>query len=227
MMKITWLGHSAFLIEGRDRVLIDPFLTGNPKAAAKADEVDCEVICLTHGHGDHLGDTVAIAKRTGATVASILEISNYLAKAGLQTVGFNVGGTTRVKNTTISLVQAIHSSSIEFAGQEQMVANPVGMIIDTEKPVYHAGDTSLFSDMKLIGDMYKPVVAMLPIGDFYTMGPEPAAVATKLIRPKFVIPMHYGTFPLIDQDPKVFEANVKKQSKAKVVILKPGESFEV
>jgi L-ascorbate metabolism protein UlaG (beta-lactamase superfamily) len=108
-----------------------------------------------------------------------------------------------------------------------MAATPAGMVIDTEKPVYHAGDTSLFSDMKLIGDMYKPVVAMLPIGDFYTMGPEPAAAATKLIRPKIVVPMHYGTYPLIEQDPKVFERFVKKQSKAKVVILKPGESFEV
>ena len=226
-VKITWLGHSAFLIEGRDKVLVDPFLTGNPKAALPADRVDCDIICVTHGHGDHLGDTVSIAKRTGATVASILEISNFLAKSGLKTVGFNVGGTAKINRTSITLVPAIHSSSIEFAGSEHMVANPVGMIIDTEKPVYHAGDTSLFSDMRLIGDMYKPVVAMLPIGDFYTMGPEPAAVATSLIRPKIVIPMHYGTFPLIEQDPKVFEGFVKKKSKAKVVILKPGESLEV
>ena len=202
-------------------------MTGNPKAATTADRVDCDIICVTHGHGDHLGDTVAIAKRTGATVASILEISNFLAKSGAKTVGFNIGGTAKVLETSITLVPAIHSSSIEFAGSEQMVANPVGMIIDTEKPVYHAGDTSLFSDMKLIGDIYKPVVAMLPIGDFYTMGPEQAAVATKLIRPKFVMPMHYGTYPVIDQDPKTFEGLVKKQSKAKVVILKPGESLEV
>jgi len=226
-MKITWLGHSAFLIEGRDKVLVDPFLTGNPKASITPDRVDCDIICVTHGHGDHLGDTAAIAKRTGATVASILEISNYLAKKGVKTVGFNVGGTTRINRTAITLTPAIHSSSIEFEGSEHMVANPVGMIIDTEKPVYHAGDTSLFSDMKLIGEMYRPVVAMLPIGDFYTMGPEQAAMATKLIAPKIVMPMHYGTFPLIEQDPKVFEALVKKMSKARVVILKPGESLEV
>ncbi len=225
--KITWYGHSAFLIEGKNKVLVDPFLTGNPKAAITADRVDCDIICVTHGHGDHLGDTAAIAKRTGATVASILEISNYLAKAGAKTVGFNIGGTTRVLDTNITLTPAIHSSSVAEGGDEMMVATPTGMVIDSGRPVYHAGDTSLFSDMKLIGDIYKPVVAMLPIGDFYTMGPEQAAAAVKLIRPKIAIPMHYGTFPVIQQDPKTFEALVRKQSRTRVVILKPGESLEV
>ncbi len=215
------------MIEGKNKVLIDPFLTGNPMAAISADRVDCDIICVTHGHGDHLGDTAAIAKRTGATVASILEISNYLAKSGAKTVGFNIGGTTRVLETNITLTPAIHSSSVAESGSDMMVANPTGMIIDSGKPVYHAGDTSLFSDMKLIGDIYKPEVAMLPIGDFYTMGPAQAAIAVKLIRPKIVIPMHYGTFPPIHQDPKAFEALARKQSKAKVVILKPGESLEV
>lgn len=208
-------------------MLIDPFLTGNPKAAITPDKVDCDIVCVTHGHGDHLGDAAAIAKRTGATVASILEISNYLAKSGAKTVGFNVGGTARVNETSITLVPAIHSSSIESGGMEFSTACPVGMVIDTGKPVYHAGDTSLFSDMKLIGDLFKPQVAMLPIGDFFTMGPVQAAAAVKLIRPKIVIPMHYGTFPVIDADPKLFESLTRKQSKAKVVILKPGESLEV
>lgn len=208
-------------------MLVDPFLTGNPMASITPDRVDCDIVCVTHGHGDHLGDAASIAKRTGATVASILELSNYLAKAGVNTVGFNIGGTTRILETYITLTPAFHSSSVAEGRDEMMVATPTGMVIDTGMPVYHAGDTSLFSDMKLIGDMYKPHVAMLPIGDFYTMGPEQAAVAVKLIRPKIAIPMHYGTFPAIQQDPKTFEALVKKQSKARVVILKPGESLEV
>ena len=208
-------------------MLVDPFLTGNPMASIAADRVDCDIVCVTHGHGDHLGDAASIAKRTGATVASILELSNYLAKTGAKTVGFNIGGTTRILETNITLTPAIHSSSVAEGGDDMMLATPTGMVIDTGKPVYHAGDTSLFSDMKLIGDIYKPHVAMLPIGDFYTMGPEQAAVAVKLIRPKIAIPMHYGTWPAIQQDPKTFEALVKKQSKARVVILKPGESLEV
>jgi L-ascorbate metabolism protein UlaG (beta-lactamase superfamily) len=226
-MKITWFGHSAFLIQGRNKVLVDPFLTGNPMAPITADRVDCDIVCVTHGHGDHLGDAASIAKRTGATVASILELSNYLAKGGVNAVGFNIGGTTRILETNITLTPAIHSSSVAEGGDEMMMASPTGMIIDTGKPVYHAGDTCLFSDMKLIGDIYRPHVAMLPIGDFYTMGPAQAAVAVKLIRPKIAIPMHYGTFPAIRQDPKIFESLTKKQSKAKVVILKPGESLEV
>ena len=214
------------MIVGHDRVLVDPFLTGNSKAAVTADEVDCDVICLTHGHGDHMGDTVAIAKRTGATVAAILELANYVAKAGAKTVGFNLGGTVRVGKTDITMVPAFHSSSVESGGAEHTVASPVGMVIDTGKPVYHAGDTCLFGDMRLIGDLYKPEVAMLPIGGFFTMDPRQAAMAVSMVRPKYVIPMHYGTWPPIEQDPREFEKLVDKKV-AKVVVLKPGESMEV
>jgi L-ascorbate metabolism protein UlaG (beta-lactamase superfamily) len=204
---------------------VDPFLTGNPMASIAVNKVDCDIICLTHGHGDHLGDTVAIAKRTGATVASILELASYIAKSGAKTVGFNIGGTTKIGKTSITLVPAIHSSSIEFEGSDQMLANPTGMVIDTGKPVYHAGDTCLFGDMKLIGDLYKPEVAMLPIGGFFTMDPIQAARAVSMIRPRFAIPMHYGTWPPIEQDPEEFKKLVKKPTK--VVILKPGQSLEV
>lgn len=226
-MRITSLGHSAFLLEGRDRVLIDPFLTGNPKASTTHDKVDCDIICVTHGHGDHLGDAVDIARRTGAVVASIIEMSDWLEKTGVKSVGFNMGGTATIRKTKITMVPAFHSSSIGAPGLEFSAAMAVGMVIDSGKVVYHAGDTCVFGDMKLIGELYKPDVALLPIGGFFTMDPRQAAIATGLINPKIVIPMHYGTWPPIEQDPKEFEKLAKKSSKAKVVILKPGEHLEV
>jgi len=226
-MKIQWLGHSAFLLHGRDRILIDPFLTGNPKAAVKPDDVDCDIICVTHGHFDHLGDAVAIARRTGAEVACIVEMSLYLEKCEVKATGFNLGGTIKLRDTKISMVPAFHSSSIGAPGLEFSAAMPTGMVIDSGKVVYHAGDTAVFGDMKLVGDLYKPDVALLPIGGFFTMDPRQAALATKLIRPKIVVPMHYSTWPQIEQDPKEFESLVKKESKAKVKIMTPGEVMEV
>jgi L-ascorbate metabolism protein UlaG (beta-lactamase superfamily) len=226
-MRITSLGHSAFLLEGRDRVLIDPFLTGNPLASTTADKVDCDIICVTHGHGDHLGDAVNIARRTGAVVASIIEMSNWLEKTGVKSVGFNMGGTATIRNTKITMVPAFHSSSIGAPGLEFSAAMAVGMVVDSGKVVYHAGDTCVFGDMRLIGELYKPDVALLPIGGFFTMDPRQAAMATGLINPKIAIPMHYGTWPPIEQDPKEFEKLAKKSSKAKIVILKPGEHLEV
>lgn len=226
-MRITSLGHSAFLLEGRDRILIDPFLTGNPMASTTADKVDCDIICVTHGHGDHLGDAVDIARRTGAVVASIIEMSDWLEKTGVKSVGFNMGGTAAIRKTKITMVPAFHSSSIGAPGLEFSAAMAVGMVIDSGKVVYHAGDTCVFGDMKLIGELYKPDVALLPIGGFFTMDPRQAAMATGLINPKIAIPMHYGTWPPIEQDPKEFERLAKKSSKAKIVILKPGEHLEV
>jgi L-ascorbate metabolism protein UlaG (beta-lactamase superfamily) len=226
-MKITMLGHSAFLLEGKDRVLVDPFLTGNPMASTSADEVDCDIICVTHGHSDHLGDAVDIARRTGAVIASIVELSDWLEKTGVKSVGFNMGGTAVIKNTKVTMVPAFHSSSIGAPGLEFSAAMAVGMVIDSGRVVYHAGDTCVFGDMKLIRELYKPDVALLPIGGFFTMDPKQAAMATALISPKIAIPMHYGTWPLIEQDPKEFERLAKKSSKAKIVILKPGESLEV
>ena len=227
-MKITWLGHAAFLLEGRDRVLVDPFLTGNPKASASPNEVECDVICVTHGHADHLGDAVEIARRTEAVIASIVEMSMYIERCDVGSIGFNLGGTAKVKNTSITMVPAFHSSSIGAPGLEFSAAMPVGMVIDTEKPVYHAGDTCVFGDMKLIGDMYKPEVALLPIGGFFTMDPQQAALATSMLRPAKVVPMHYGTWEPIEQDPAQFKSLVRNSSpETEVVILEPGESLEV
>jgi L-ascorbate metabolism protein UlaG (beta-lactamase superfamily) len=231
-MKITWLGHSAFLIEGRDRILVDPFLTGNPKASTTADKLDCDIICVTHGHGDHLGDAVGIARRTGAVIASIVEMSDWFEKLGVQSVGFNMGGTAKVRHTSITMVPAFHSSSISAPGLEFSAAMAVGMVINSGKVIYHAGDTCVFSDMKLIGEMYHPIIALLPIGGFFTMDPSQAAMAVALIRPNIAVPMHYGTWPQIDADPKEFEKLVKMRvakegRQTKVRILKPGHSLEV
>jgi len=226
-MKIQWLGHSAFLLHGKNRVLIDPFLTGNPKAAAKPDDVDCDIICITHGHFDHLGDAVAIARRTGAEVACIVEMSLYLEKCEVKATGFNLGGTVKIKDTSVTMVPAFHSSSIGAPGLEFSAAMPTGMVVDSGKVVYHAGDTAVFSDMKLVGELYKPDVALLPIGGFFTMDPRQAALAAKFVGAKTVVPMHYGTWPPIEQDPKEFAKLVKKQCKAEVVIMTPGDVVEV
>lgn len=208
-------------------MLVDPFFTGNSTAVVSPDKVDCDIICVTHGHGDHLGDAVQIARRTGAVVASILEMSNYLERTGVKAVGFNLGGTVKIRNTSITMVPAFHSSSIGAPGLEFSAAMAAGMVIDSGKTVYHAGDTCVFGDMKLIGEMYKPHVALLPIGGFFTMDPKQAAMAVKLIKPKIAIPMHYNTWPPIVQDPKEFAKLVQKSSKTKVVVLKPGECLEV
>lgn len=222
------MGHAAFLIEGRDRILIDPFLTGNPKASVEHDKVECDIICVTHGHADHLGDTVEIARRTGATVASIVEMSDFIEKCDVKSVGFNLGGTAKVRDSEMTMVPAFHSSSIGAPGLEFSAAMAVGLVIDTGKPIYHAGDTCVFGDMALIGNMYKPEVALLPIGGFFTMDPRQAALATSLISPKVVVPMHYGTWEPIEQDPKEFERLVNDSSPVtEVVILEPGESLEV
>jgi len=226
-MKITWLGHAAFLIEGRDRILIDPFLLGNPKASVTPEEVDCDIICVTHGHGDHLGDAVAIARRTGAVVACIVEMSEYLEKCEVESIGFNIGGTARIKNTSITMVPAFHSSSIGAPGLEFSAAIAVGMVIDSGKVVYHAGDTCVYGDMKITGELYNPEVALLPIGGFFTMDPRQAALAASFIGAKTVVPMHYGTWEPIEQDPEEFKRLVEESSKAKVVVLNPGESLEV
>lgn len=227
-MKITWLGHAAFLIEGRDKVLVDPFLTGNPKASVSPGEVECDLICVTHGHADHLGDAVEIARRTGAVIASIVEMSMYIERCEVESIGFNLGGTAKVKNTSITMVPAFHSSSIGAPGLEFSAAMPVGLLIDTEKVVYHAGDTCVFGDMKLIGDMYKPEVALLPIGGFFTMDPAQAALASSLIRAKKVVPMHFGTWDPIAQDPAEFKRLVEETApETEVVVMEPGESLEV
>jgi len=205
--RVRWLGHSALLVEGEGRnVLIDPFLTGNPKAAAKPGDVPADLILISHGHGDHVGDAVAIARRTGATVASNYEISLWLqqplqglaeSKAqGLQHGGsFLFDGKIRVK-----LTLAFHGSALPDGSNG---GNPCGFVLTFPDGtrIYDAADTALFGDMALIARLYEPTVAVLPIGDHFTMGPREAAYACKLLQPRYVIPMHFGTFPVLTGRP--------------------------
>ncbi len=213
-MKIKWLGHSCFIIEGRDRIIIDPFIKGNPLCKEKLNNIKVDIVAVTHSHDDHFGNAIEIAKRNRAKIVAIHEIACYAQSKGVDAEGINIGGGIKIRNSEIYMVPAFHSSS----------GAPAGLIIDTEKPVYHAGDTCLFSDMKLIGELYKPYLALLPIGGRYTMDARQAAMAVELIKPKIAIPMHYNTFDLIKCDPEEFKKMVKG---AEVIVMKPNEEIEI
>jgi L-ascorbate metabolism protein UlaG (beta-lactamase superfamily) len=223
-IDITWLGHSAFKIDiDNHQVLLDPFLSGNPLAAAKPGDLNPEVILLSHGHGDHLGDTIDIAKRTDATVVSNVEISKWIQRNGVENaVGINVGGTWRGDFLDARLTIAHHSSSLpdgSYGGQ------PNGYVITADgHKLYFAGDTDVFMEMQLIGDMGIDL-AFLPIGDFFTMGPEDSVRAIQFIRPKVVVPMHYNTWSPIMQDSSEWANHVNSVTDAKPVVLDPGGSY--
>jgi L-ascorbate metabolism protein UlaG (beta-lactamase superfamily) len=202
-------------------VLVDPFLDGNPVSPVKASEIDrADVVFVTHDHGDHLGDAFSICKRTGATLMATIELTDYAEENGVKKVaGLNIGGSVEVKGVKLSVVQAFHTASR---------GAPTGVIIEGEgKTVYHAGDTGLFGDMHLLGEFYKLDLALIPIGGYYTMGAREASEAVKLLSPKAVIPMHYKTFPVLAQSADEFVKYVRdKALKVKVVVLKPGESYQ-
>lgn len=228
--RVKWLGHAALLLESDGRtVLIDPFLTGNPRAAATADEISADLILISHGHGDHVGDSVAIAQRTGATVASNYEIGEWLQKAprGLKKVeGLQHGGSFVFDRAIrVKLTLAFHGSVLPDGSNG---GNPCGFIVTLPDgiKIYDAADTALFGDMALIGEEGLDL-AILPIGDYYTMGPDDAVRAVKLLRPRFVMPIHYNTFPGIAQDANAWAARVKNETKAEPVILQPGEWFDI
>lgn len=225
-MKITWLSHAAFLIEGNDRVLIDPFLTNNPLAQVGPDDVECDIIAVTHGHGDHLGDAIAIAKRTGAAFVAMAEVATYASGKGLEPVGMNFGGTVEVKGTRITQVPAWHSAGISEANFGHSGGTACGYIVDSGMKVYHAGDTCLFSDMKLTGELYSPDIFLVPIGDRFTMDPRTAAMAVEWVKPRVAIPMHFNTWPPIEQDPGTFADEVEKRCDTEVRILAVGETAE-
>ena len=221
--RVRWLGHACLLFESDGRhVLVDPFLTGNPAAASKADEVPADFILVSHGHGDHVGDTVAIAKRTGATVVANYEISEWLQKQGLKKVhGQQHGGGHTFPFGRVKLTLAFHGSMLPDGSNG---GNPCGFLLyfkDGAK-VYDAADTGLFGDMQLIGEEGIDL-AILPIGDNYTMGPDDALRAVKLLQPKKVLPIHYNTFELIAQDATAWAARVRQEAKTEPVVLKPGE----
>ncbi len=221
-MNIRFLGHACFeLSDGATTVLIDPFLTGNPKAAIAAEDANATTILLTHGHGDHIGDTVAIAKRTGAPVVAIVELANELGEEGVTVHDPNLGGTVKFDWGWVKLVPAWHTSTTP----KGTVNTPAGLLVKFgDTLVYHLGDTCLFSDMQLIARPTPVDVALMCIGGHYTMDRIDGVEAAKLIGAKTIIPCHYNTFPPIETDADAFKSDVESATDSKVVILDPGET---
>jgi L-ascorbate metabolism protein UlaG (beta-lactamase superfamily) len=221
-MDVRFLGHACFtLSDGDTTLLLDPFLTGNPKAAATADEVAATTILLTHGHGDHYGDTVAIAKRTGATVVAITEIAGELGNEGLDVRDCNLGGTAGFGWGWVKLVPAWHTSTTPNG----TVNTPAGLLISFGgQIVYHLGDTCLFSDLQLVGKRNPIDIALMCIGGHYTMDRHDAVDAAGFVAAKTVIPCHYNTFPLVEADAQAFKVEVEAQTSSQVVILEPGDT---
>lgn len=223
-IQITWFGHATWQIQAPPHwIIVDPFFDENPVCEKAAEKVECDYILLTHGHFDHVADTVSIAKRTGAQVLSNYEISNWLRKQGVASVmGMNLGGSFKTKFGSVKMTPALHSSMLPD-GTDGGVAG--GFVVESgNNRIYFAGDTALFSDMSLIAR--KPIdVAILPIGDLFTMGIEDSIEAIKLLKPEYVLPSHYGTWPPIQQDVKDWANRVKAQTSAVPIVLKSGESF--
>ena len=224
--RVRWLGHSAVALETAGfHVLIDPFLTGNPAASVKADHVKADFILISHGHGDHVGDAIAIAQRTGATVICNYEISQWFGQKGVKAHGQQHGGGFNHPFGRVKLTLAFHGSMLPDGSYG---GNPCGFLLYLKdgKRIYHAGDTGLFGDMKLIGEEGIDL-ALLPIGDNYTMGPDDSVRAVKLIEPKKVVPIHYNTWPPIAQDAAAWAQRIRKETRSEPVVLKPGETTEI
>ncbi len=215
-MDITWLGHSGVKIKGSKTLYIDPFLTDNPAASTTPEEIEeADVVIVTHHHGDHLGDAYAICKKTGATLVAIHEVAVEGEAEGITVEGMNIGGSVEAQGVKVHMVTAIHSAE---------KGDPAGVVIELDgKTLYHAGDTALTYDMKLIGEFFHPDLSFIPIGDRYTMGIPSASKAVEFIQTKKVIPIHYGTFPIVSANPEEFRNKVGNL--AEVIILKPGESY--
>ena len=222
-MDIRFLGNPDFELSDADtKVLIDPFLTGNPKAAADPGELEPTTILLTHGHVDHLGDTVDIAKRTGAPVVAMVELAQEIGEEGVEVFDPNLGGTVEFDWGWVRLVPAWHSSTTP----KGTVTTPAGLVVHFGgKTTYHLGDTALFSDLALVSRRDKIDVALMCIGGHYTMDRHDAVVAADLIKADTVIPCHYNTFPPVETDVQAFKSDVESQTSSKVVVLEPGETF--
>ena len=224
MIKYTYYGHASFLLDdGTSKVLTDPFLTGNPLAAIKASEVECDYILLTHAHGDHLGDAPAIAKRTGAMILGVPEVLDVClqAESDIKTHGMNIGGSIKLPFGKVRMTMALHSSGV--AG-----GIACGYVIHIgDINVYFAGDTALFSDMKLIGQKDPLDYAVLPIGDNYTKGLEDAALAAQWLNTRNVIPVHYNTWPVIAQEAKRYKEVTEGMTRAAVHVIEPGGTLEL
>ncbi len=230
-MRITWFGHSAYRVEtGSSVVMIDPFLSGNPTWEGSVEDAanGATHVVLTHGHDDHIGDTLDICKTTGATLVGVAELATYLAKKGVENVSpGNHGGRIHFDDFTVAFVQAWHSSSSRMGDDPVYLGNPAGVVIipKSGKTLYHMGDTDIFSDMALINEIYEPKIGIVPIGDRFTMGAELAAMACrKFFEFETVIPCHFGTFPIIDQTPDKFIAEMKGHN---VVVPERGVAVDL
>lgn len=226
-MKVSYHGHSVVKVESNGKIILfDPFITGNDLTDLKVDEVKPDVIIVTHGHGDHLGDTVELAKKNNSLVIANFELATYLSWQGLNTHGMSIGGAYEFDFGKVKLTPAFHGTGLETENNEIIyLGMPAGVLLTMEgKTIYHAGDTGLFSDMKLIGDRHPIDLAFLPIGDNFTMGPEDAAYAAKILGAKKVVPIHFNTFPPIKQDPHQF-VNMLDEGIGQV--LHAGETIEL
>lgn len=225
-LQITWLGHSSFRLRtpGGKEILLDPWYTGNPAFPEAARPKAADLILISHGHSDHITDAVAVAKATGATVVGIWEVTSWLGSKGVKNLEpMNKGGTITVSGLRITMTDARHSSSADK--DLTYLGEAAGFVVTLEngQTIYFAGDTSLFGDMKLIAELYKPDIAFLPIGDRFTMGPDTAAMAAQWLGVKQVVPMHYGTFPLLTGTPHQLEQQLKGKG-IEVLTLQPGET---
>ena len=228
-ITLTWIGHASFMLnDGERTVLIDPWFTGNPVNVIPVDSVNADAILITHAHGDHVGDTIPIATRTGATICTINELAQYLTGKGVaNVVGGNHGGTLPFPGGTVKLTPAWHSSTYHDETGAVAQGVPAGMIVRFGGlTMYFAGDTALFSDMQLIGEEGLDL-AVIPIGDKFTMGPKDGVRAAKFLNAKTVIPCHYNTFPAVQQDGAAFKAEIEANTASNAIILAPGESTRI
>lgn len=228
MLRVTFHGHACFSIQNDEYFLIiDPFISQNPCSDIKVDDIRPTHILLTHGHGDHFGDTIELAEKNNSLIIAPNELGIYCELKGLQTHRMHIGGAYQFDFGRVKLTQALHGSCIVENNNIIYTGNPCGFIIEMhDKCIYHAGDTGLFGDMRLIGENYDLDLALLPIGDNFVMGPEDAIRAAKMLKPKLTVPMHYNTFPVIKQNAEVYIEQLKKENLAGKV-LNPGEYVEL
>jgi len=227
VLKLTFLGHACVMADdGHQKIIIDPFLTGNPQAKISPDDIDVDYILVTHGHGDHLGDAVEISKRTGATIIAPNELALWVTQQGALAHNMHIGGSYKFEFGRVKLTIAHHGSAAGESGLEY-TGSPCGFVFDMGgKTIYHTGDTGLFWDMKLIGELNPIDVMFIPIGDNFTMGIEDAARAVEFVRPKKVVPIHYNTWPIISARPDELKRLLKKTD-VEVIIMNPSETIEL
>ncbi len=226
-MKAAFHGHAVvqLVLEDDTHLLFDPFITGHENCTLNVDTVKADIIFVTHAHSDHIGDTVKIAKRTGATVITTVEIADYLSEQGIKTHGMQPGGAHIFDFGRVKFTQAIHGSSLYIDGKPHTLGLASGILVTADnQTVYHMGDTALFSDMKLIGELNAIDLALIPIGDNYTMGPEDATLAAEWVQAKKIVPIHYNTFPLITQDGEKY---IQKLPEGVGYLPKQGEWFDI